>query len=50
MFNKSDRMRFVSTLLAFLLAFGSPVGIAQDAKGQKRKANQTSDQNNATKN
>ncbi|MCG3162381.1 MAG: hypothetical protein JMDDDDMK_03631 [Acidobacteria bacterium] len=49
MFNKSDRMRFVSTLLAFLLAFGSPVGIAQDAKGQKRKANQTSDQNNATK-
>lgn len=49
MFNKSDRMRFVSTLLAFLLAFGSPVGIAQDAKGQKRKANQISDQNNATK-
>jgi uncharacterized protein (DUF1800 family) len=36
------RTRFVSALLAFLLAFGSPAGVAQDAKGQKRKENQSS--------
>ncbi|MGE0131237.1 MAG: DUF1800 domain-containing protein [Blastocatellales bacterium] len=49
MFRTSNRMRFVSAFLAFLLTFSSPFGVAQDAKGQKRKANQTSDQNNATK-
>lgn len=41
MLRRSDRMRFVSALLALLLAFGSPAGVAQDAKGQKRKDNQT---------
>ena len=42
-------MEFVSTLLMFLLAFGSPISMAQDAKGQKRKTNQTAPQSNATK-
>ncbi len=41
MFSRSSKTRFVSALLAFLLAFGSPAGIAQNAKGQKRKENQT---------
>jgi uncharacterized protein (DUF1800 family) len=40
-------MKFVSTFLVFLLAFGSPSGM--DAKGQKRKANQTTSQSEATK-
>ncbi len=48
------RMRVVSSLLAFLLAFSSPgslvyTGLAQDAKGQKRKANQTNSQSDAPK-
>ncbi|HEV2666408.1 MAG TPA: DUF1800 domain-containing protein [Blastocatellia bacterium] len=38
MYKRSDRaMRFVSALLAFLLAFGSPVGASQNAKSQKQK-------------
>src|SRR4030095_14823203 len=55
MYNRPKRMiKFVSALLVFLLAFGSPtgmapIGVAQDAKGQKRKANQTTAQSDATK-
>src|SRR5262245_65827812 len=41
-------MKFVSTFLMFLLAFGSPPGAAQEAKGQKRKADQATSQSNAT--
>src|SRR5262245_10806980 len=41
--------KFVSTLLVFLLAFSSPIGVAQDMKGQKRKADQATDRSNATK-
>jgi len=42
-------MRFVPTLLLFLLAFGSPIGASQDAKDQKRKANQSASQSKVTK-
>src|SRR5262245_15523481 len=28
---------FISTLLIVIMAFGTPIGVAQDAKGQKRK-------------
>jgi len=42
-------MRFVSALLAFLLAFGSPVGAAQEAKSQKQKGAQSPSQSAATK-
>src|SRR5262245_9632926 len=41
-------MKFVSALLVFTLAFGSPIGMAQDAKGQKGKANQATPQSDAT--
>ena len=38
MYKQSDRaMRFVAAFLAFLLAFGSPVGASQEAKSQKQK-------------
>jgi uncharacterized protein (DUF1800 family) len=42
-------MRFVSALLAFLLAFGSPVGASQDAKSQKQKGAQAPSQSADTK-
>src|SRR5262245_14560755 len=42
-------MKFVSALLVFLLAFGSPVGMSQDAKGQKRKAGPTASKSDAAK-
>jgi uncharacterized protein (DUF1800 family) len=42
-------MRFVSALLAFLLAFGSPVGAFQDAKSQKQKGAQSPSQSADTK-
>jgi uncharacterized protein (DUF1800 family) len=42
-------MRFVSALLAFLLAFGSPVAAAQDAKNQNQKGAQAVPQSAATK-
>ncbi|MGH9767314.1 MAG: DUF1800 domain-containing protein [Blastocatellia bacterium] len=47
--HKRSNRKLVSTLLMFLLAFGSPIGIAQDAKGQKRKADQTATRNTDTK-
>ncbi|HEX2488041.1 MAG TPA: DUF1800 domain-containing protein [Blastocatellia bacterium] len=50
MYKQSDRaMRFVAALLAFLLAFGSPVGASQEAKSQKQKGAQGSSQNDAAK-
>src|SRR5215831_6626457 len=50
MYKRSDRtMRFVSALLAFLLAFGSPVGAFQDAKSQKQKGAQSPSQSADTK-
>src|SRR5215475_83862 len=50
MCRKSDgAMRFVSALLAFLLAFGSPVAAAQDAGSRKQKGAQAAPQNEATK-
>jgi uncharacterized protein (DUF1800 family) len=50
MYKKSDRaMRFVAALLAFLLAFGSPVGASQEAKSQKQKGAQGSSQSDAAK-
>jgi len=42
-------MRFVAALLAFLLAFGSPVGASQEAKSQKQKGAQGSSQSDAAK-
>jgi uncharacterized protein (DUF1800 family) len=50
MYKKSDRtMRLVAALLAFLLAFGSPVGASQEAKSQKQKGAQGSSQSDAAK-
>jgi uncharacterized protein (DUF1800 family) len=50
MYKKSDRtMRFVAALLAFLLAFGSPVGASQEAKSQKQKGAQGASQSDAAK-
>src|SRR5215831_18614126 len=50
MYKRPKRLtKFVSALLVFPLAFGSPIGMAQDAKGQKGKANQTTPQRDATK-
>ena len=50
MYKQSDRaMRFVAAFLAFLLAFGSPVGASQEAKSQKQKGVQGSSQNDAAK-
>jgi len=47
---RSERMmKFVSTLLMFLLALSSPIGASQDAKGRKQKANQTTSQSKVTK-
>lgn len=51
MLNRSNTTtRFVSTLLVLLLVLSSPIGLAQDAKNQKRKGKgpQTA-QNNAAK-
>jgi uncharacterized protein (DUF1800 family) len=42
-------MRFVAAFLAFLLAFGSPVGASQEAKSQKQKGAQGASQNDAAK-
>ena len=42
-------MRFVAALLAFLLAFGSPVGASQEAKSQKQKGAQGASQSDAAK-
>ena len=42
-------MRFIAALLAFLLAFGSPVGASQEAKSQKQKGAQASSQSDAAK-
>ncbi|MBO0863018.1 MAG: DUF1800 domain-containing protein, partial [Chloracidobacterium sp.] len=42
-------MRFVSGLLAFLLAVGSPVGAAQEVKSQKQKGSQAPAQSAAAK-
>ena len=41
--------RFGSALLIFLLAFGSPIGMSQDAKTQKRKSGQVPAQNTGAK-
>src|SRR5262245_33907734 len=50
MYKHSDRaMRFVAALLAFLLAFGSPVGAFQEAKSQKQKGAQAASQSDAAK-
>jgi uncharacterized protein (DUF1800 family) len=50
MYKQSDRaMRFVASLLAFLLAFGSPVGASQEAKSQKQKGAQAPSQSDAAK-
>src|SRR5215475_4814683 len=50
MCRRSDgAMRFISALMAFLLAFGSPVGAAQDAKSQKQKGAQAAPQSAAAK-
>src|SRR5262249_11343555 len=50
MYKRPKRLtKFVSALLVFRLAFGSPMGMAQDAKGQKGKAKQTTPQGDATK-
>jgi uncharacterized protein (DUF1800 family) len=50
MYKKSDRaMRFVAALLAFLLAFGSPVGASQEAKSQKQKGAQGASQSDTAK-
>jgi uncharacterized protein (DUF1800 family) len=38
------KLRFVSTLLAILLALSSPAGLAQEAKNQKRKGAQATTQ------
>jgi uncharacterized protein (DUF1800 family) len=48
---QSDRaMRFVASMLAFLLAFGSPVGASQELKSQKQKGAQAPSQSDAAKN
>jgi uncharacterized protein (DUF1800 family) len=50
MYKQSDRaMRFVASLLAFLLAFGSPVGASQELKSQKQKGAQAPSQSDAAK-
>jgi uncharacterized protein (DUF1800 family) len=50
MYKQSDRvMRFVAALLAFLLAFGSPVGASQEANSQKQKVAQAPSQSDAAK-
>src|SRR6266511_5324716 len=50
MYKQSDRaMRFVASMLAFLLAFGSPVGASQEAKSQKQKGAQAPSQSDAAK-
>src|SRR5215475_9738841 len=50
MYKRSDRaMRFVSALLAFLLAFSSPVGASQDAKRQNQKGAQAPSKSADTK-
>src|SRR5215510_7841895 len=50
MYKQSDRsMRFGAALLAFLLAFGSPVGAFQEAKSQKQKGAQAPSQSDAPK-
>src|SRR5262245_46873421 len=50
MYKRPKRLtKFVSALFVFPLAFGSPMGMAQDAKGQKGKAKQTTPQGDATK-
>src|SRR5215475_7177999 len=51
MYKQSDRaMRFVASMLAFLLAFGTPVGAFQEAKSQKQKDAQAPSQSDAAKN
>jgi uncharacterized protein (DUF1800 family) len=42
-------MRFGAAMLAFLLAFGSPVGASQEAKSQKQKGAQPPSQSDAAK-
>src|SRR5262245_53003749 len=50
MYKQSDKaIRFVSALLAFLLAFSSPVGAFQEAKSQKQKGAQAPSQSDAAK-
>src|SRR5262245_44710714 len=50
MYKQSDRaMRFGAALLAFLLAFGFPVGASQEAKSQKQKGAQAPSQSDAAK-
>src|SRR5215510_4902235 len=50
MYKQSDKsMKFVAALLAFLLAFGSPVGASQEAKSQKQKGAQAPPQSDAAK-
>src|SRR6266498_2748941 len=50
MYKQSDgAMRFVASMLAFLLAFGSPVGASQEAKSQKQKGAQAPSQSDAAK-
>src|SRR5215475_5743243 len=50
MCRRSDgAMRFIYALLAFMLAFGSTVGAAQDAKSQKQKGAQAAPQSAAAK-
>src|SRR5262249_50211973 len=44
-----NTQRFGSSLLIFLLAFGSPIGMSQDAKAQKRKSAQAPSQNTGAK-
>lgn len=46
-FNRTTK--FGSAILAILLMFGPPVGVAQDAKGQKQKGVQAPSQNDYTK-
>ncbi len=42
-------MRFLSVLLAFLVASGSPIGVAQDAKGQRQNGAQATPQSVSAK-
>src|SRR5215475_11372397 len=50
MYKQSDRaMRVVASLLAFLLAFSSPVGAFQEAKSQKQEGAQAPSQSDAAK-
>ena len=46
---RGSNRKFVSILLVFFLAVGSPAGMVQNANGQKRKTDQPPSRSNDTK-